>query len=41
MSGYIVGIDPGAGSEYVGETIWVCQNGKWVIESVRIWEVKS
>jgi hypothetical protein len=39
MSGYIIGIDPGVGKEYAGETILTFRDGKWVIESMRVWEV--
>lgn len=38
---YITGIDLGVGPEYAGETIFVSRDGKWVIESMRVWEVKS
>lgn len=38
---YVVGIDPGVGPAYAGETIWSYRGGKWVIVSIRVWEVKT
>lgn len=39
MNDSVIGIDIGSGPEYAGEIIWAYQDGRWVIESMRTWEV--
>ena len=37
---YVIGIDPGSGDEYAGETVFRWTGEKWDIVSVRQWRVE-